>query len=100
MVLGWWCPVHGVLLWMLFGWWCTVEKEGQFAPSPAGKLCMTVPIILAAIYTVIRVMLYCIWLSDHAAEVSPTHTSLPFSLIAIFSDRLFLCLILSFVPEM
>ena len=30
---------------------------------------MTVPIILAAIYGVIRAMLYCIWLSDHAVEV-------------------------------
>ena len=51
------------------GWWYSGKKEGEFAPSPAGKLCMTVPIILAAIYVVIRVMLYCIWLSDHAAEV-------------------------------
>lgn len=46
-----------------------VRQKGKFKPSPAGKLCVTVPIILAAIYAVIRAMLYCIWLSDHAVEV-------------------------------
>lgn len=48
---------------------CNPQQEGQFKPSPAGKLCVTVPISLAAIYGVIRAMLYCIWLSDHAVEV-------------------------------
>ncbi|CAM9477388.1 unnamed protein product, partial [Ectocarpus sp. 12 AP-2014] len=44
-------------------------KKGNFKPNPAGKLCVTVPIILAVMYAVIRAMLYCIWLSDHAVEV-------------------------------
>lgn len=43
---------------------------------PIGKYCVTVPIILGAIYAVIRVMLYCVWVSDHAVEVGST-TSKP-----------------------
>lgn len=50
-------------------------QEGQFQPVPAGKYCVTVPIILAAIYAVIRAMLYCIWLSDHAVEASYSSSS-------------------------
>lgn len=45
-------------------------QEGEFKANPFGKLCVTVPVILAAIYAVIRVMLYCAWLSDHAIEVT------------------------------
>lgn len=46
------------------------RQEGHFQSDPAGKYCVTIPIILAAIYVVIRVMLYSIWLSDNAIEAS------------------------------
>lgn len=56
-------------------------QEGEFRPDPAGKLCVTVPIILAAIFIVVRVMLYCVWLSDHAVEVRGLH--IPFGNIIL-----------------
>eukprot|EP00903_Cladosiphon_okamuranus_P007574 g7348.t1 len=60
-------------------------REGQFKPSPAGKLCVTVPIILAAIYGVIRAMLYCIWLSDHAIEVYGEDSYLQYYPLVLYS---------------
>ncbi|CAN0242461.1 unnamed protein product [Ascophyllum nodosum] len=45
------------------------EGDGELASNPTGKLCMTVPIILAAIYFIIRIMLYCEWLKDNADKV-------------------------------
>lgn len=48
------------------------SKAGDFKANSAGKLCVSAPIIFAAIYFCIRTMLYCIWLSDNAVEVRPT----------------------------
>ncbi|CAM9695456.1 unnamed protein product, partial [Ectocarpus sp. 13 AM-2016] len=60
-------------------------KKGNFKPNPAGKLCVTVPIILAVMYAVIRAMLYCIWLSDHAVEVYGEESYLQYYPLVLYS---------------